>query len=609
MIADKETRLATNYERIRRREYELINDLLEVMPRIDGLKEDRVTQMRDALFHADHPYLMVFVGPFSSGKSSLINALLGSDSLLQVGPTPTTDRITMLRHGDETQQVRSGELDTVFHPSPLLEKVSFVDTPGLESIFREHEATTRRFLHRSDAVIMVMLATQAMTRQNLEYLQLLKEYGKTVIIVINQVDLLSAQEADSVREYVLEQSQDHLGYKPRVWLMSARHGLAARQPDGSVDPALWEASGLSQLEHYVDEQLSDKARLRQKLETPLQIVQNAHQAALAAVRDNQAALDAYAGIAANVEAQLTAYKREQDKAVRDVTDEVRLRFTESADRGAHAIRSFFRLPDAPRSVIRGLGELIGVAGILRSGRGSLYARPVLDERKVYEPLLSLPDAVNKLAPRLEGKDIQDTEALVSYARKEIDALPPTIREKVIGDVKPPMTYDRTALQEVRTELENIEDDAKILETERLEQMFRNTLLYLGGWIVLMLIFVVFVLIWNPISADGTPLAIAIIPLLLLLGAAGALTLPLRGRWLALSYQNRMAKLATRYIEVLTRAADKQVDYGMRLRRDTVSPLTRLIEAQTSIQSEQLSRLQTAQQNMVTIERELTEMLR
>lgn len=609
MIADKETRLATNYERLRRREYELINDLLEVMPKIDGFGEERVTQMRDALFHADHPYLMVFVGPFSSGKSSLINALLGGEALLPVGPTPTTDRITMLRHGEQAQHMRSGEIDTVFHPSPLLEKVSFVDTPGLESIFREHEATTRRFLHRSDAVLMVMLATQAMTRQNLEYLRLLKEYGKTVIIVINQVDLLSAQEADAVRQYVLEQSQDHLGYKPQVWLMSARHGQSARQPDGSIDPALWSASGLEQLERFVDEQLNDKARLRQKLETPLQIVQNAHQAALAAVRENQAALDAYAGIAANVEGQLAAYKREQEKAVRDITEEVRAHFTESADRGAQAIRSFFRLPDAPRSVVRGLAELVGVAGILRSGRGSLYARPVLDERKVYEPLLSLPDAVGKLAPRLEGKDIQDTEALVNYARREIEALPPTIRDKVIGDVKPPMTYDRTALQEVRTELENLEDEAKILETDRLEQMFRNTLLYLGGWIVLMLIFVIFVLIWNPQSAEGTPLAVVLVPLLLILAAAGALVLPLRGRWLALSYQNRLAKLANRYIDVLTRAADKQVEYGMRLRRDAVSPLTRLIEAQTAIQNEQMTRLQTAQQNIVTIERELTELLR
>ena len=160
-----------DYEAIRRREYELITNLLEVIPRIDGLGEEQVTQMRDALFHADHPYMMVFVGPFSAGKSSLINALLGEHDLLSIGPTPTTDRISILRWGEEPSRNRSGEVDTVFYPSPLLQKVSFVDTPGLESVFQKHEDITRRFLHRSDTVLLVMLATQAMTARNVEYLQ------------------------------------------------------------------------------------------------------------------------------------------------------------------------------------------------------------------------------------------------------------------------------------------------------------------------------------------------------------------------------------------------------------------------------------------------------
>jgi hypothetical protein len=44
---------------------------------------------------------------------------------------------------------------------------------------------------------------------------------------------------------------------------------------------------------------------------------------------------------------------------------------------------------------------------------------------------------------------------------------------------------------------------------------------------------------------------------------------------------------------------------MKLRRDAVSPLTRLIEAQTQIHSEQLKTLQTAQQELVKIESDLS----
>src|SRR5690606_13210211 len=101
------------------------------------------------------------------------------------------DRISILRWAEEPSPMRSGDVDTVFHPSPLLKKVSFVDTPGLESVFQQHGETSRRFLHRSDTVILVMLATQAMTQRNLDYLKMLKDYGKNVIVIINQADLLT----------------------------------------------------------------------------------------------------------------------------------------------------------------------------------------------------------------------------------------------------------------------------------------------------------------------------------------------------------------------------------------------------------------------------------
>ena len=242
-----DTWLATSYENLRRREYELITRLLDLLPKIDNLKDEQVGQVRDALFHADHPFLMVFVGPFNSGKSSIINALLGQEALLPVGPVPTTERISILRWGEESQHMDSGgDVETVFYPSPLLKRVSFVDTPGLESVFQKHEETTRKFLHRSDVVMLVMLATQAMTASNLEYLQALRQYGKKVIILVNQADLLSPEEAESVREYVLEQSNTRMGTRPEVWLVSAKQGLEAKHnsTDGQLDEATWEGSGL-----------------------------------------------------------------------------------------------------------------------------------------------------------------------------------------------------------------------------------------------------------------------------------------------------------------------------------------------------------------------------
>jgi small GTP-binding protein len=600
------SKLAAEYEALRQREHELIMRLLDVLPKVDNLPEERVAQVRDALFHADNPFLIVFMGPFNSGKSSLINALLGEE-VLTVGPVPTTDRIAILRVGEAAQRVRTGEYDTVFHPAPLLQKISFVDTPGLESVFQTHEETTRKFLHRADVVLLVMLATQAVTANTLQYLRTLQEYGKTVILVINQADLLSDEEAQQVRQYATEQIHAQLGYKPDVWLMSARLAQAARAEDGTVDAVQWAASGVGQLEAYVDKQFGDVARLRQKLQTPLQIVQNVNQAALDAVRSNQSALDQYQSIGDNVGQQLAAQKRDQDKTVRETVELVNGKFNESAKRGGSAIRDIFKLSSALGMLVRGILELIGVGKLTRRVGGD-QVKLAFDQFKVFEPIAELPAVVDKLAPRLEGKDVQDIDDLVKYSRREIDALPGAIRAKIIGDVKPPLHYDRAALADVRAGLEAIEDEVKAIEVKKLEQTVQNTLFYVGFWGLFVIVLVIFLLNAAPLfSEDQASLRWGLMVAVLVLGVIGFLLLPLRGRWLAADHASRVDALQSRYVEALTKAADKQMDYGMQLRRDAVAPLMRLVEAQTSISTEQMRELQSAQQDIVKIEADLTAM--
>jgi small GTP-binding protein len=604
--AHVETRLVAEYENIRRREYTLITDMLNVLPRINNLSEDAVAQARDALFHADHPFLMVFVGPFSSGKSSLINALIGQEKLLEVGPTPTTDRINILRWGQEAQRMDSGgEVDAVFHPAPMLKKVSLVDTPGLESVFQRHEETTRKFLHRSDVVLLVMLATQAMTSRNVEYIQKLREYGKKVIIIINQIDLLTPEEAETVKTYVLDQSQDRLGYKPLVWMVSSKLGKAAYR-DGVRDEAQWRASGMHQIEEYIDTQLGDVERLRQKLQTPLQIAQNVNNTALRIVRTNQSVLDQYQSITDNVNQQLASHQREQEKAVREITQELSDKFGTATLRGSEAIRDIFQLSRALSSVSRGLTELTGLARLFRRGGEPTYVRTAFERHKAFETIDQLDDTAAKLAPRLEGRDLQDVDDLVKYAQREIKALPPTIREKVIGSVQVPTQYDRRALQDIRPELEKLQDEARVVETDQMTGSVRNALLYLGLWELLIVIVGIIVLVTG-LAGDRAESVVIVILVLLGLALLGLLALPIAGRVMENRYTNHLLKLQARYLETLSKAADKQIDYGMRLRRDAVAPLSRLVEAQTQIQTEQLNRLQLAEQEMANIEAELNKL--
>jgi hypothetical protein len=247
--------------------------------------------------------------------------------------------------------------------------------------------------------------------------------------------------------------------------------------------------------------------------------------------------------------------------------------------------------------------LFGLDRFLRRQDTPSYMEGVFKRFNVFEPIDEIPEVVNKLAPRLEGQDMQDIDNLVKYGTKEIGNLPADMREKVIGAVQAPISYDRSFLQSVRADLEALENEAQEVETDKLESVRRNTLVYLAVW-ELMIVILIVALFYFWQFVDGiSDLPLAIVSLIILLGAAllGFAALPLRGRAIHTSYVNRLLKLQARYTEILTKAADKQIEYGMQLRRETIAPLTRLVEAQARIHDEHLNKLQAAEQDINQIE--------
>lgn len=605
MIAENtSSKLAVQYEAVRRQEYQLITAMLEVMPRVDGLPEDRLSQLRDALFHADSPYLMVFVGPFSSGKSSLINALLGKPNLLPVGITPTTERITYLRSAEAPQTARSGDFDTIFDPAPLLQKVSLVDTPGLESVFTSHDEVTRKFLHRSDAVLLVMLATQAMTAGNAEYLQLLKTYGKQVIIVLNQADLLTPDEREQVREHVRTQSKSQLGYQPDVWMMSAKLGLEAVRPDGTRDAGLWAQSGLDQLEKHLAKQLGDAARLRQKLQTPLDIARSVHAVALQGNKQEISTLDHYQGIRENVNSQIAGYGRENEAIVSEIAGRVSARFDAAAEASASTISDMFAFGKLPRAFMSGLSDLLGVRRLL--GSKSRF-ESATTSGQVDQALADVRGIADALAPRLEGKDVQDIDDLVSYGRRELERLPDALKTRVIGSIQPPVQYDRAPMQAMRTTLDEAESRVRKSVAERIEDWVQGADAFYAAYMVVMLLLAILVLVIRPESADAPGLWLLLLVGILVLALLGSVAWLLRGRVIVRNIRKALAGERDAYLKILKTAGTAQIETGLRLRSESVLPLMRLIETQTSALAEQQKSLHAFSQQMGEIDAALAKM--
>ena len=102
----------------------LIDSMCELLADLDAKDRD-VALLLDMKDRLKTLFSVVIVGEFNAGKSSLINAILGS-RFCQEGVVPTTTTINMLRYGDgeESGQIqRNKDYLELFLPVPLLRQV------------------------------------------------------------------------------------------------------------------------------------------------------------------------------------------------------------------------------------------------------------------------------------------------------------------------------------------------------------------------------------------------------------------------------------------------------------------------------------------------------
>jgi small GTP-binding protein len=159
---------------------ESLSELIED-PRLPaGIREslahdyEAVEAMLDKLQHG-HLHIAVF-GRVSTGKSSLLNALIGEERFA-VSPLHGETRVSSMQAWSEVEA----------------QGVFLIDTPGLdEAGGEEREAMAREVAHRSDLVIFVVDGD--MTDSELESLRLVLKQGRPVVVALNKSDLYTDDE-------------------------------------------------------------------------------------------------------------------------------------------------------------------------------------------------------------------------------------------------------------------------------------------------------------------------------------------------------------------------------------------------------------------------------
>jgi small GTP-binding protein len=296
------------------RERELLEKLVSFLKDFGAPSED-IDLVQRAHQDLEELFLLVIVGEFNSGKSAFVNALLGAD-IAEEGVTPTTSRITLLRHAVEP--VEKGRRDEVLekgYPNEFLREIAIVDTPGTNAIIRHHEELSRGFVPRSDLVLFVTSAERPLTESERGYLELIRDWGKKILLVINKVDLLADEsKVEEVRSFVDGGIRSALGLTPPIFFVSALLARKAKAATNAMErDALMKASGFAELESYVTDLLDEGGRVRLKMESPLGVVGELNRRYRGAVDERLALLEEDFRTAENVESQLELYKEDMGR--------------------------------------------------------------------------------------------------------------------------------------------------------------------------------------------------------------------------------------------------------------------------------------------------------
>jgi hypothetical protein len=241
-----------------------------------GPSADRI---RSALARPPGRQTVVVAGQTDTGKSRLVNALLGRPGLLPTGDDGGTSSFIVLDHA-QTAQARvflsssesplTVDLDDVGEwasaganagnergvrwleigvDSSLLREMRIIDTPGAGGLEQGHAALTIEALGQADALLFVVDAGAPISLPELRFLQAAADRVDTVVIALARIDMypgwrkVAADDAASIAAHA-----PRFATAPMVPVSSALAERALALPPGPDASALREESGVAAIE-------------------------------------------------------------------------------------------------------------------------------------------------------------------------------------------------------------------------------------------------------------------------------------------------------------------------------------------------------------------------
>lgn len=239
-----------------------VNALEEVICSLLPVREDDESAIEELPVHNEEPgetrppLRVAVIGRPNSGKSSLINRLLGEDRHL-------------------VSEVAGTTIDTI---DSLLEykgqKFLFIDTAGIRRkrsiamrVERFSVVAALKGLERSDVALLLLDSTQPVAAQDAKVCAFAYERGKAVLLVVSKWDLKkdAVQKSEFVK--MLRQELPHLAYAPIIFTSSnTGYGIDRLMPAiEKVHEEYCHRVGTGELNRFVEEVVAETPPPTKKL--------------------------------------------------------------------------------------------------------------------------------------------------------------------------------------------------------------------------------------------------------------------------------------------------------------------------------------------------------
>lgn len=202
--------------------------LKQIAPTLETYgKKSIVSEIDKAITTTEDSATVLFCGEFKRGKSSLVNAIIGTE-LCPTDIGIATSVVTTIKYGavkkavryygnllENADSLKSEEIEwedidkytmgdvleidntilvELSYPSPFLKNgITIIDTPGIGGLDPRHAILTHMALPKADVIVFVTDAGEPLTQSELEFYESkVLSCGKQNVVLVNKSDILTA---------------------------------------------------------------------------------------------------------------------------------------------------------------------------------------------------------------------------------------------------------------------------------------------------------------------------------------------------------------------------------------------------------------------------------